>query len=105
MTTLAPTRTASRNAELLLQAGGGGRVLEDEPLARIDVVISLLRHQRAFVETRQDELELARIPIDVADRKDPRHARFERRGVDENVLAVLHLHAPIRDRPELDGQS
>src|SRR5262249_28745296 len=41
---------SSRDAELLLQAGGGGRVLETEPLARIDVVVRLLRHQRAFVE-------------------------------------------------------
>src|SRR5262249_38719395 len=49
----------SRDAELLLQAGGGGGVLENQPLARIDVVVRLLRHQRAFVEARQDELELA----------------------------------------------
>ena len=38
------------HAELLLQAGRRGRVLEHEPLVRIDVVVSLLRHQGGLVE-------------------------------------------------------
>src|ERR1700756_822454 len=97
--------TLSHDAELLLQAGGRGGVLKNQPLAWIDVVVRLLRHQRAFVEARQDELELARIPVDVADRKNPGHARFERRGVDHDILAVLHFHAPIRDRTELHCES
>jgi ATP-dependent Clp protease, protease subunit len=79
---------------------------EDEPLARIDVVVRLLRHQRAFVEARQDELELARVPVDVADRKNARHesglllcrSRSRHAEVSEAKSGVLHsrimLHQP-----------
>ena len=69
----------SRHAELLLQAGRRRRVLEHQPLVRIDVAVRLLRHQRALVEAGQDQLELARIGVDVADGEDAGHAGLERR--------------------------
>src|SRR6202011_4989718 len=79
--------------------------MKDEPLVRIDVVERFLRHQRAFVETRQYQLELAGIPIDIADGEDPGHARFECRRVDQDILPVLHLHAPVADGPQLHGEA
>src|SRR5262249_11917382 len=52
----------------------------------------------------ENELELAGIPIDVADRENARHVRFERAGVDRDELAVFELDAPVGDRPELHGE-
>src|SRR5207342_3225657 len=67
----------SVDAELLLQARRGGRVLEHQPLVRIDVAVRLLRHQRALVESGQDQLQLAGIGVDVADRENAGHIGFE----------------------------
>src|ERR1700738_3863049 len=67
-------RLESVDPKLLLQAGRRGRVLEHQPLVRIDVTVRLLRHQRALVEAAQDQLELAGIGVDVADRKNDGHA-------------------------------
>src|SRR5689334_24507064 len=64
----------------------------------------LLRHQGALVEAREDELELARVPVDVADREDAGDIRFERAGVDRDELAVLELDAPVGDRSKLHGE-
>src|SRR5262245_46508853 len=96
-------RGLARYAELLLQARRGGGVLEHEPLAGEAVMVRLLRHQRGLVEAGEDELELARVPVDVADREDAGHVGLERRGVDRDQLAVLHLDAPVGDRAELHG--
>src|SRR3979490_3595526 len=60
----------SIDPELLLQARRRGRVLEHQPLVRIDVAVGLLRHQGALVESAQDQLQLAGIGVDVADGKD-----------------------------------
>ena len=79
-----PELNALRHAELLLQAGRRGRVLEGQLLVRMDVAVRLLRHQRALVEAGQDQLELARIGVDVADREDAGLAGLERRGVDRD---------------------
>src|ERR1700749_623426 len=67
----------SVDAELLLQARRRGRVLEHQPLVLIDVAMRLLRHQRALVETAQDQLQLAGIGVDVADRENARYAGLE----------------------------
>src|SRR4051794_10530107 len=64
---------SSVDTKLLLQAGGRRRVLEHQPLIGIDVAVGFLRHQRAFVETAQDQLDLAGISVDVADREDAGH--------------------------------
>src|SRR5207237_5485793 len=72
----------SVDPELLLQARRRGRVLEHQPLVRIDVAVRLLRHQRALVEAGENNLELARIGVDVADGEDAGDVGLERRGVD-----------------------
>src|SRR6516165_7666874 len=96
-------RLTSADAKLLLQARGRRRVLEHQPLVRIDVTVGLLRHQCALVETAQDKLELAGIGVDVANRKNPGHAGLEGRCLDRHQV-VLKLDSPIGDRAELHGQ-
>jgi hypothetical protein len=44
--------------------------LEQQFFVRPIISKCLLRHERRFVEARQDQLELARIDIDVADGED-----------------------------------
>src|SRR4029077_13346754 len=60
---------ASGNLELLLQARGRGCVLEKELLVGVDVAMHLLGRERRLVKTGQDQLQLAGIMIDVADRE------------------------------------
>ena len=67
--------------------------------------MGLLRHQRAFVESGKDELELARIPIDVADGEHARHAGFKTFRLDGDEFVVAELDAPIRDRTKFHRQS
>src|SRR6266568_9452512 len=88
-------RALSAHAELLLQAGRGGGVLEHQLLVREHVVIGLLRHQRRLVEAAQDELDFPRIPIDVADGENPGLVGLEACGVDRNKLALAQLDAPL----------
>jgi hypothetical protein len=45
------------------------------------------------VEFRQDQLDLAGIPVDVADGENARHAGFETLGVDRDVFVILQLDA------------
>src|SRR5215470_3092349 len=89
----------SADPELFLQARRRGRVLEHEPLVWIDVAMRLLRHQRALVEAAQDQLQLARIGVDVADGEDAGHACLERTGLDRHEI-VLEFNAPVSDRTE-----
>src|SRR5690349_10092286 len=77
-----PNPVPSVDTELLLQTGGRGRVLEHEPLLRIDVTMGFLRHQRALVEAAQDQLDLAGIGIDVADGEDAGYVGLERGRLD-----------------------
>ena len=56
-----PSSTSIVNAELLLQAGRRGRVLEHDALAGADDALGRLRHQRRLMEAGQDQLQLARI--------------------------------------------
>ena len=58
------------------------------------------RGERRFVEAADDELLLARIGVDVADREDPRRRGLEARRVDDELL-LLERQAPVGDRPEL----
>src|SRR5215510_14690808 len=78
----------SADTQLALQGGGGGGVLEQEFFARIDDVVSRLRHQRRFVKTRQNKLELAGIGVDVTDGEDARLACLEFCSVDGNEVLV-----------------
>src|SRR5712691_8270104 len=95
---------ASTHAELLLQAGRGGGVLEHQLLVREHIMIGPLRHQCRLVEAAQDELDFARVPIDVADGENPGLVGLEACGVDRNELALAQLDAPLRHRPELHGE-
>src|SRR5690242_7071686 len=70
-------RLESVDSKLLLQARRRSRVLKHQPLVRINVAVRLLRHQRAFVEAAQDQLELAGIGVDIADRENSRHTGLE----------------------------
>src|ERR1700750_260180 len=90
--------------ELLLQVGRRRRVLERQLIVRINVAVRLLRHQRDLVEAGQDELELARIGVDVANGEDAGLAGLERFGIDRDELFVKP-QPPIGDRPELHGQA
>src|SRR4029077_436269 len=106
-----PTMTAerlcapnSRHAQFLLQAGGRGRVLEHQLLLRIDVPVCLLRHQRGLVEAGEDQLELARVGVDVADREETGSACLERAGIGGDQL-FFHLEAPVGDRAKLHGEA
>src|SRR5258705_8351432 len=74
----------SINPEFLLQARGRGRVLEHQPLVRIDVAVCLLRHQRALVESGEDQLQLAGIGVDVTDRENAGYVGLERGGLDRH---------------------
>ena len=96
--------SASLHAELLLQVRRRGGVLEDQLLIRIDVFVDLLRHERALVEARQDQLQLARIGIDVADGEDALLARLELLRVDGNQV-LFEIEPPIGDRAELHGEA
>src|SRR5262245_14216740 len=60
--------------------------------------------QRRFVESRQDQLLLAGIGVDVSDSEDTRYVRLEFLGVDLDRL-LLEIEAPLGDRPELRVQA
>src|SRR3974390_3735191 len=70
----------------------------------MDVAMRLLRHQRRLVEAGKNKLELAGIPIDVADRENAGDTGFEACRFDRDQLVVVQLKAPIRHRPELPRQ-
>src|SRR5436190_7456911 len=93
----------SAHAQLLLQGGGRGGVLEQQLLARIDDVVGGLRHQRHLVKARQDELQLAGVGVDVADGEDARFAGLELLGIHGDEV-LIQVEPPIGDRPELHGE-
>src|SRR5438309_1369182 len=94
----------SDDAELLLQARRRGRVLKHDPLLREDDVDRRLRHQGGFVEAAEDQLELAGVSIDVADREDPRLRALELGSIDRDQV-FMQVDPPIRDRAELHGEA
>ena len=57
------------------------------------------------MKSGQDQLELARIPVDVADGENARHAGLEVFGIYRDIFIVLQLEAPIGDRTELHRQA
>src|SRR5215213_3624993 len=88
------SKPLSRDAELLLQARGRGRVLEQELLLGIHVAMHLLRRQRALVEAGEDQLQLARIGVDVADGEDAGNVGLELLRVDWDQVLV-QVQPPI----------
>src|ERR1700734_123030 len=87
------------NAEPLLHDRARGRVLQKLPLLRVQVVLDAEGRQRRLMKAAQNELLLARIGVDVADRENAGHAGLEVLGVDLERL-LLHLEAPLGHRSE-----
>src|SRR3712207_3093822 len=79
---------ASDDPELLLKARRGGRVLEDDALVGVDDALGGLGHQGRFVEAGKNELQLARIGVDVTDRKDAGLGGLELLGIDRYQVFV-----------------
>ena len=96
--------SSAGDAQALLHRRAGGRVLQELLLGRIQMVLHGERHQRRFVEGRQDQLLLARIGVDVTDREHARDVRLEFLGVDLDG-ALVELQSPLGDRTELRRQS
>src|ERR1035438_10154191 len=87
-------------AQALLHDGAGGRVLQELPLFREQVMLNTERRQRRLMKSAQDQLLLAGIGVDVADREDARHAGLEFFGVHLECL-LLEFDPPFGDRTEL----
>ncbi len=51
-------------------------------------MVGALRRERGLMETRQDQFQLARIGVDVADGENAGNARFELRRVDGDQILV-----------------
>ena len=57
-------------------------------------MVRALGGERGLMETRQDQLQLARIGVDVADGENARNARFELRRVDGDQI-LMEIDAPV----------
>src|SRR6185312_12563067 len=88
------------HTQTLLHGGTRGRVLQKLLLGRIEMMLDGEGRQRRLVKARQDQLLLARVGVDVADREDPGNVRLKLLGVDLDGLAGK-LEAPLGDRAEL----
>src|SRR5450631_1730519 len=93
-------RQTRRDAEQLVQLGARRRVLQRLRAIGMNELADRERGERRFVEAADDELLLARIGVDIADREDPRRRGLEARRVDDELL-LLERQAPVGDRPEL----
>ena len=67
----------SAHAKLPLQARRRRRVLEGQLLVRVNIAVGALGGERRLVETREDQLELAGIGVDIANGENAGNARFE----------------------------
>src|SRR6185312_10599733 len=79
------------------------RVLEMQRLARIYQRMDRVRRERGLGETRQDQLELARIGRNVADREDSGARGRAARRIDADVV-LLDLEPPSGKRTEIGRQ-
>src|SRR5204862_3907625 len=98
-----PLHPSVRHSQTLVHQRARGRVLQELLLLRIQMMLDRERGQRRLVESGQDQLLLARIGVDVADRKDPGEAGLELLGVDLERL-LLERQSPLGDRSELRVQ-
>ena len=92
-----PSAPTLADAKLLLEACRGGRVLEYHTFTGVHDALGRLGHQGRFVETGEDQLQLARIPVDIADGEDARFRGFERLDVNRNEILV-EVKSPIGNR-------
>ena len=66
--------------------------MEGQLLVGIDVAVDFLRRQCALVKAAQDQLELARIGVDIADGEDALLAGLEFGGVDRDQVFFCLLY-------------
>src|SRR5690606_37664291 len=92
------------NTQTLVHDRAGRRVLQMHLLARLEVLLDGERSERRFVKARQDQLLLARVGVDVADREDAGNIRLELGSVDDDLLLV-QLEAPFCNRAQLRMQT
>src|SRR5256884_2799053 len=88
-----PPHPSVRHSQTLVHQRARGRVLQELLLLRIQMMLDRERGERRLVESGQDQLLLARIGVDVADRKDPGEAGLELLGVDLERL-LLERQSP-----------
>ena len=89
------------HAEQLVQLRARRRVLQRLRPIRVDTRSAIaIGGERRLVEAADDQLLLARVGVDVADREDARRRGLEALGVDDDLLS-LERQAPVGDRPEL----
>src|SRR5262245_61717355 len=93
-----------RQAEALVHDRAGRRVLQVLLLTRLEMRGDGKRRERGLVEAAQDQLLLAGIVVDIADREDARHAGLELLRVDADAAAI-EVEPPVRDRAELRMQA
>src|SRR5207302_7340477 len=92
-----PPHPSVRHSQTLVHQRARGRVLQELLLVRIQMMLDRERGERRLVESGQDQLLLARIGVDVADRKDPGEAGPELLGVHPE-RRILDALSPPRAR-------
>src|SRR4051794_2990018 len=93
----ATTASASRNPLCR-------RIFEVQRLARIYQRMNRVRRDRGLGEARQDQLELARIGRDVANREDTGPRRRAGRRIDADMV-VLDIKPPSGERTEIGRET
>src|ERR1700693_2229159 len=73
------------------------RIFEMQRLPWMDQRVDCVRGERGLGEAGQDQLELAGIRGDVADRKDPRPRRGAGGGIDADAV-VIEIEPPRSER-------
>src|SRR6266568_7597205 len=79
------------------------RILEMQRFAGMDERMDRVRRERGLGKAREDQLELAGIGGDVADRENPRPRGGAGRGVDADPM-VVEVEPPCRERAEIGGE-
>src|SRR5690242_20482453 len=79
------------------------RIFKVQSLAGMYQRMDCMRGERCFGKARQDQLELARIKRDVADRENPRARGSAGGGIDADAV-VVDVEPPGRKRPEIGGE-
>ena len=82
----------------------GGRVFEMQRLAGMKQRVDRVRRHRRLGEARQDQLQLARIAGDVADREDAGARACTARRIDGDAV-IVEGKVPLRQRPELGRET
>src|SRR5580658_6047554 len=89
-------RVGCRDAQTLLHDGTGGGVLQELPLLGEEMMLDGKCGERSLVKAAQDELLLAGIGVDVADREDAGDAGLKPLRI-HLERPLLEFHAPVGD--------